>query len=117
MHFDDQTIGADGDRSEDLKRLYVPAVVVHGADDPLVMPIGGELTAQAIPGAELRIAAPDDSICAQGETGEIQLRAPYLMSGYFQNPQATAEAFTADGFLRTGDLGLIREVDVSGEVG
>ena len=50
-----QAIGADGDRTEELKTLKVPAVVVHGADDPLVMPIGGELTAQAIPGAELRI--------------------------------------------------------------
>jgi len=48
-------IGADGDRTEDLKTLKVPAVVMHGADDPLVMPIGGELTAKAIPGAELRI--------------------------------------------------------------
>jgi pimeloyl-ACP methyl ester carboxylesterase len=50
-------IGADGDRTEDLKKLNVPAMVVHGADDPLVMPIGGELTAQAIPGAELRMIA------------------------------------------------------------
>ena len=48
-------IGADGDRTEALKALRVPAVVVHGAEDPLVMPIGGELTAKAIPGAELRI--------------------------------------------------------------
>lgn len=48
-------IGADGDRSADLARLKVPAVVVHGDSDPLVMPIGGELTAGAIPGAELRI--------------------------------------------------------------
>lgn len=48
-------IGADGDRSEDLRKLKVPAVVVHGTDDPLVMPVGGELTAQAIPGAELRM--------------------------------------------------------------
>ena len=48
-------IGADGDRTEALKALRVPAVVVHGAEDPLVMPLGGELTAKAIPGAELRI--------------------------------------------------------------
>jgi pimeloyl-ACP methyl ester carboxylesterase len=48
-------IGADGDRTEDLRKLDVPAVVVHGTDDPLVMPVGGELTAKAIPGAELRM--------------------------------------------------------------
>ena len=50
-----QAIGADGDRTDELRRLNVPAVVVHGADDPLVMPVGGEFTAAAIPGAELRM--------------------------------------------------------------
>lgn len=50
-----QAIGADGDRTEELRRLNVPTVVLHGADDPLIQPIGGELTAAAIPGAELRV--------------------------------------------------------------
>lgn len=48
-------IRADGDRTERLGRLNVPAVVVHGAEDPLLKPYGGEMTAAAIPGAELRI--------------------------------------------------------------
>lgn len=48
-------IMADGDRTPDLRRLNIPTVVLHGADDPLVQPIGGEATAAAIPGAELRI--------------------------------------------------------------
>ena len=48
-------IRADGDRTERLSRLKVPAVVLHGAADPLVPPAGGEATAAAIPGAELRI--------------------------------------------------------------
>jgi pimeloyl-ACP methyl ester carboxylesterase len=50
-----QAIGADGDRTEELRRLKVPTVVLHGADDPLVQPVGGEQTAAAIPGAELRV--------------------------------------------------------------
>ncbi|MDB5442127.1 MAG: hypothetical protein JWP73_503 [Phenylobacterium sp.] len=50
-------IRADGDRTERLKTLNVPAVVLHGAADPLLKPYGGEQTAQAIPGAELRIIA------------------------------------------------------------
>ena len=50
-----QAIGGDGDRAEALKQLSLPAVVLHGADDPLIQPIGGEQTAAAIPGAELRI--------------------------------------------------------------
>ena len=48
-------IGADGDRTAELKTLSVPTVVLHGADDPLVQPVGGIDTANAIPGAELRI--------------------------------------------------------------
>ena len=48
-------VGADGDRTAELKRLKLPVVVLHGADDPLLMKVGGEATAAAIPGAELRI--------------------------------------------------------------
>jgi pimeloyl-ACP methyl ester carboxylesterase len=48
-------IRADGDRTERLKKLNVPAVVLHGAADPLLKPYGGEMTAKAIAGAELRI--------------------------------------------------------------
>ncbi|KQW70874.1 hypothetical protein ASE17_18625 [Phenylobacterium sp. Root77] len=48
-------IRADGDRTQRLANLNIPAVVLHGAADPLVKPFGGEATAAAIPGAELRI--------------------------------------------------------------
>ena len=48
-------IVADGDRTTALKALKVSTVVLHGADDPLIQPIGGQATAAAIPGAELRI--------------------------------------------------------------
>jgi len=50
-----KAIGADGDRTAELKKLNVPTVILHGADDPLVQPVGGIDTANAIPGAELRI--------------------------------------------------------------
>jgi pimeloyl-ACP methyl ester carboxylesterase len=46
-------IRATGDRTELLRRLDVPALVIHGTNDPLVQPSGGEATAAAIPGAEL----------------------------------------------------------------
>jgi acyl-CoA synthetase (AMP-forming)/AMP-acid ligase II len=75
-------------------------------DDPLeahAATIGRPLA-----GAQLRIAGPDGAALAAGESGEIQIRAPYVMSGYFNNPAATAEAFTPEGFLRTGDLGRVR---------
>lgn len=48
-------IQASGDRTEALRQLDVPTVVIHGSIDPLVQPIGGELTAKAIPGAELLV--------------------------------------------------------------
>ncbi|HUP87118.1 MAG TPA: alpha/beta hydrolase [Acidimicrobiales bacterium] len=48
-------IRASGDRTERLRRLDVPTLVIHGSDDPLVQPSGGEATASAIPGAELLV--------------------------------------------------------------
>jgi pimeloyl-ACP methyl ester carboxylesterase len=48
-------VGADGDRTQDLGKLKIPVVVLHGAEDPLLMKVGGEATAAAIPGSDLRI--------------------------------------------------------------
>jgi pimeloyl-ACP methyl ester carboxylesterase len=48
-------IRGDGDRTAALAKLSLPTVVLHGADDPLLQPVGGEATAAAIPGAELRM--------------------------------------------------------------
>ena len=47
--------GASGDRTEGLRRVEVPTLVVHGRQDPLITLSGGEATAAAIPGAELLV--------------------------------------------------------------
>lgn len=68
-------------------------------------PCDGERRAGAVgpplPSVELRLVP-------EGE-GEIQVRGPSVCSGYWERPDATAEAFTEDGFFRTGDLGRIDE--------
>ncbi len=59
-------------------------------------------------GYEVRIADGDDRELPHGETGEIQVkgvRGRSVMLGYLNNPKATEEAFTADGWLKTGDQG------------
>jgi pimeloyl-ACP methyl ester carboxylesterase len=48
-------ISASGDRTPELRKLSLPATVIHGTRDPLVRPSGGRATAKAIPGARLRI--------------------------------------------------------------
>ncbi|WP_460370325.1 class I adenylate-forming enzyme family protein, partial [Actinocorallia lasiicapitis] len=60
------------------------------------------------PRLELRIVGEDGVPVAQGSAGQIELRNPCLMTGYLDLPAETAEVFTADGFLRTGDLGVQR---------
>jgi len=67
-----------------------------------------------LPGTEIRLApvdltdAGDEDTAARG-AGEVQIRGPQVTSGYWRRPDATSRAFTADGWLRTGDLGRFDE--------
>jgi acyl-CoA synthetase (AMP-forming)/AMP-acid ligase II len=67
-----------------------------------------ETIGRPVDGMELRIATPEGQPVPAGEVGEIQMRGISVMSGYFNRPEATAEAFTADQWLKTGDLGVRR---------
>lgn len=74
-------------------------------------PLHGERKAGSVgpplPGVELRIADADDRPLPAGAIGEIQLRGANVFAGYWGLPEKTAEAFTADGFFRSGDQGTI----------
>ena len=60
------------------------------------------------PGVEAEVRDADGTRLAAGETGELWLRSPTVMSGYWHDPAATADALT-DGWLRTGDLAAVDE--------
>ncbi|HWL61894.1 MAG TPA: non-ribosomal peptide synthetase [Steroidobacteraceae bacterium] len=61
----------------------------------------------AIPGCELRIAGNDDAVLPEGRIGHILIRGNNVTGGYFEEPALNGDSFTADGWLRTGDLGLL----------
>ena len=64
-----------------------------------------------LPGVELRITDSETGqVLPDGEIGDVQLRGPNVFKGYWQQPEKTAESFTADGWFKTGDLGF-REKD------
>ena len=59
------------------------------------------------PGTEVRVVGPDDAALPAGEEGELHVRGSLLFPGYFDHPEANRDAFTADGWFRTGDLAVV----------
>ena len=62
-----------------------------------------------VPGADMRFVAVGDptTVLPYGERGEIVIKGPNVMAGYWQNDAATREMMTPDGYLRTGDVGYM----------
>ena len=60
-------------------------------------------------GFETRIVSPEGSVLSPGDTGEIQLRGPSVMTGYYKNPEGTSAVLDPEGWLRTGDLAYFDE--------
>jgi long-chain acyl-CoA synthetase len=60
-----------------------------------------------LPGVEMAIKDDDGATVAQGERGELCIKGPNVMRGYYERPQETAAAFTPDGYMRTGDIGVM----------
>ncbi len=75
--------------------------LVIGNNDKLMLP---DSVGTPLPNVEARIHNPDDL-----GVGEIWVRGPMIMSGYYNNQKATDEVLTEDGWFRTGDLGTVDE--------
>lgn len=93
-----------------FRSIKFPFVVGYGMTEcaPLITYTGWRNTkeksaGQLIDRLEMRI----DSTDPQNQPGEILIKGDNVMLGYYKNPDATAESFTADGWLRTGDLGVV----------
>jgi acyl-CoA synthetase (AMP-forming)/AMP-acid ligase II len=81
-----------------------PTVATTRVDSPAE----DESVGRALPGVELRIAEPATGrALPAGETGEIWVRGPGVMKGYYNAPEETAKAITPDGWLKSGDLGRL----------
>ena len=59
-----------------------------------------------LPGTAVRIVGESDVSVRDGDVGELQVKSPHLFAGYWRRDDATAAAFTTDGWFRTGDLGV-----------
>jgi long-chain acyl-CoA synthetase len=62
-----------------------------------------------LPSTEAAILDDDGGLVTLGQVGEICLRGPQVMQGYWDRPEETAKMFTADGWMRTGDMGVMDE--------
>lgn len=95
-------------------KFGVPLLEGYGATEtspvitltpPTAEPVPGR-AGRPLPNLELRIVGESGPL-PQGENGEIQVRGPSVMKSYWNRPAETLEAFDADGWYRTGDLGSL----------
>jgi fatty-acyl-CoA synthase len=83
-----------------------PVVTQSRVDDPIELRV--ETVGRALPGVDLKIVSSDGRTLPDNEQGEIHARGHCTMRGYYNNPEATAEALDDEGWIHTGDLGVRR---------
>jgi HIP---CoA ligase len=92
------------------------ATMCRHDDDPETI---AHTSGRAIPDIEVLVVDPDGKEVPRGEPGEIVIRGYNVMKGYLDDPEQTAEAIDADGWLHTGDVGTMDErgyVDITDRV-
>ncbi len=77
-----------------------PVVCINPVDDPKLGTVG-----LPVPSTEVTIRDEMGSILGLGEEGEVWVRGPQVMQGYWQRPEESRRVLTTDGWLRTGDIG------------
>jgi acyl-CoA synthetase (AMP-forming)/AMP-acid ligase II len=75
-------------------------------DDPETV---AHTSGRAIPDTEVRVVDDKGTEAPRGQPGEIVVRGYHVMTGYFEDPEATAEAIDSNGWLHTGDIGVMDE--------
>lgn len=95
---------------EFLIRIGFPVTVGYGMTEcgPLLTYAGWrdhrpQGVGRVVDGMEIAVDSPDPARVP----GEVRVRGPHVMAGYYKSPEATAEVLDADGWLHTGDLGLL----------
>jgi HIP---CoA ligase len=83
----------------------IVAMCRHDDDPELIARTSG----RAIPDVELKVVDDDGNEVPRGEPGELVVRGYNLMLGYLDDPEQTAETIDADGWLHTGDIGVMDE--------
>ncbi len=111
MHMDDVTICYGMTETS-------PVSTQTGADDSLEQRTSS--VGRVHPHVEIRIADPDtNETVARGQSGEFQTRGYSVMQGYWQEPEKTAAAIDADGWMHTGDVAVMDDagyVDITGRI-
>ncbi|WP_141580555.1 class I adenylate-forming enzyme family protein [Actinomadura sp. WMMA1423] len=106
-----EVLGCDLNQGYGMTELSGNATFLSPADHRAAVAARPELAASAGrpgDGAEIAVIGEDGTPLPPGEQGEVVVRGPQVADGYWDDPEATAEAF-ADGWFRTGDAGRIDE--------
>ncbi|MDY2840143.1 MAG: long-chain fatty acid--CoA ligase [Treponema sp.] len=85
---------------------------------PIAAPIFGTI-GSPIRNVKVRVVDPDGYVLERGKEGELQIKGDTVMKGYYKNPEKTAEAFSVDGWLHTGDLAVMTihdELKIKGRI-